>query len=655
MMTNFRKIKSNINSIFYIPLLFKLISLLVFLVMLIFSVNTTWALTAEEANQAGKSFADGLNETISNSAKNPDTANIPQYQGQDVPATEYYKSGASIKDEALLNSLTDPNAQFITGSRNNRPKFNIDKNDPLFQREDEIIDLSNSLANTYSGCVTLPVGADVTKYDKEQCYIQGARGTEEYICNTNLDVTCSNSDAGQPFPYSMDDFVIDGDDDSPYSQLGDKFTFGSYSNNHTGNCKRYSRTIYFYVPNKYAIEQFHFSDIRYDDWLDIWVNFHLIFRGIGPLQGRHLFGTYNCEQGKIWTAESFDAKFMLHHGWNRIEVSNLVHGGGNYQFTIYLRRHIACDEQRTVTTECPEGRSHLVGDRISSKCTSFGWRHIGNVPVYKNCWSWERTYSIPSDPIFTRDEECDAIEAAGCGQVSTSCVVNGDGFCASERLTYECPRIEPAGNVDLCGDVLSCQNGDCAAEYQTSKDATEDFQQAASSLAVADELAKEFDHDTLTVFTGAAKECAKTKFGFSNCCSDSGWGVDLSLASCSQEEKELGVKREQDASHYVGSYCSGKNIFGCYETSYTYCTYASKLARIIVEQGNVLMSRNYGSPKNPDCPGFTVDELNTLDFNAMDLSEYYSDVMDIANSGNIGDPNQLLQDIGDKLQQLGGQ
>jgi conjugal transfer mating pair stabilization protein TraN len=646
----------NVTSVFYNTLWIQIITFIIVITITTFSSGIVFAANQAAANEDGKSFADALNAGIADSAKNPVLTDIPQYQGEDVPEKQYYNSGVGIEDEALLHSITDSTSTYISGARNTRPQFNInEETDPLFKREEEIVNLSRTLSDTYSGCIALPVGnEDITVIDQKECLVQGRKDIVNYNCQKILNVTCSNPNVGEPYPYSIGNFTITGDN-SPYSQSGDTFTFGSWNNNHSGNCSWYYRTIQFYVEDASLITEFSFDQIRYDDWLDISINGWLSFRGIGAQQGTHLSGTFSCEHGRIFSGSNFNALHRIRTGWNTIYAANLVHGGGNYHFRFTLKRIRGCDEVSETTYECPDGENHIVGDLESNTCVSSGWREISGVNVYRSCWQWSQNFTRLTDPIYTRDPECDIIEQQGCGQVSSTCIVDAIGYCGTEQLTFDCPHLEAATHVDLCGDVLSCSGGDCASEYQTSKDATQDFQQAAASLAVAGELAEEFDYENLSVFEGDGKKCEKKTAGFSDCCKDSGWGTDIGLSTCDTEEEELGIKREQGAAHYVGDYCSkDSDLLGCLAKKYTYCTYPSKLSRIIVEQGNSQMGRGYGSAEDPSCPGFTLDELEALDFNSMDFSEFYSDVMQKANAGTVGDPDQLVQDLADKINQLGG-
>lgn len=81
------------------------------------------------------------------------------------------------------------------------------------------------------------------------------------------------------------------------------------------------------------------------------------------------------------------------------------------------------------------------------------------------------------------------------------------------------------------------------------------------------------------------------------------------------------LKKGQKLCHYVGTYCS-KKVVTCVERKESYCCYNSPLARILQEQGRPQLGKGWGSAQHPQCEGFTQDELERLDFDAMDLSEF---------------------------------
>jgi conjugal transfer mating pair stabilization protein TraN len=100
------------------------------------------------------------------------------------------------------------------------------------------------------------------------------------------------------------------------------------------------------------------------------------------------------------------------------------------------------------------------------------------------------------------------------------------------------------------------------------------------------------------------------------------------ILDCEQNEQVLGMKRGERLCHGIGSYCSSRiPIIGtCIETKESYCCFNSRLARILNEQGRAQLGRGWGSPQSPDCSGFSIAQLQSLDFSRMDLSEFYAEI-----------------------------
>jgi conjugal transfer mating pair stabilization protein TraN len=105
------------------------------------------------------------------------------------------------------------------------------------------------------------------------------------------------------------------------------------------------------------------------------------------------------------------------------------------------------------------------------------------------------------------------------------------------------------------------------------------------------------------------------------------------IMSCSDDEKVTAMKRDARLCVEFGDYCSSCiSVFGkcvaCLERTKSYCCFNSHLARIINEQGRAQVGKGWGSDtaRNPDCSGFSVAELQSLDFSRMDLSEFYAEI-----------------------------
>lgn len=121
--------------------------------------------------------------------------------------------------------------------------------------------------------------------------------------------------------------------------------------------------------------------------------------------------------------------------------------------------------------------------------------------------------------------------------------------------------------------------------------------------------------------------------------------IVMSMMSCNEEEGKLAMKEGAGLCHSVGTYCSSCiRIFGscvsCIEHTTGKCCFNSKLARIINEQGRAQVGKGWGSGENPDCSGFTIAQIQSLDFSAMDLSEFYASIVPtLPNVGSLQGSN----------------
>ena len=105
------------------------------------------------------------------------------------------------------------------------------------------------------------------------------------------------------------------------------------------------------------------------------------------------------------------------------------------------------------------------------------------------------------------------------------------------------------------------------------------------------------------------------------------------IFSCSDEEKTTAMKRDARLCVEFGDYCSSCiTVFGrcvaCLARTKSFCCFNSHLARIINEQGRAQVGKTWGSDtaRNPDCSGFSVAELQSLDFSHIDFSEFYAEI-----------------------------
>jgi conjugal transfer mating pair stabilization protein TraN len=102
--------------------------------------------------------------------------------------------------------------------------------------------------------------------------------------------------------------------------------------------------------------------------------------------------------------------------------------------------------------------------------------------------------------------------------------------------------------------------------------------------------------------------------------------VVMSFMSCNADEAKLALKNGASLCHYVGNYCSRRVLGACIEHRESNCCFNSVLARIVNEQGRSQIGKGWGGAKTPDCSGFTIAQLQSLDFARMDFSEFYASI-----------------------------
>ncbi|MDL3507639.1 type-F conjugative transfer system mating-pair stabilization protein TraN [Salmonella enterica] len=268
------------------------------------------------------------------------------------------------------------------------------------------------------------------------------------------------------------------------------------------------------------------------------------------------------------------------------------------------------------------------------------------------CWAYRDKYVTQSADNGT----CQAyVDNPACTLATRQCAFySGEGTCLHEYATYSC-ESKTSGKVMICGGDVFCLDGECD-KAQSGK--SNDFGEAVSQLAALAAAGKDvaaLNGIDVRAFTGQAKFCKKAAAGYSNCCKDSGWGQDIGLAKCSSDEKALAKAKTNKLTVSVGEFCSKKVLGICLEKKRSYCQFDSKLAQIVQQQGrNGQLHISFGSSKHPDCRGITVDELQQIKFDQLDLTNFYEDLMNnqkIPDSGALTE--KVKEQIADQLRQAG--
>lgn len=288
---------------------------------------------------------------------------------------------------------------------------------------------------------------------------------------------------------------------------------------------------------------------------------------------------------------------------------------------------------------CPADTGNAV--EIKAQCTQPAEtrtfeREGQTFKVYQDCWEHSYHY-IASE---SSDNECRKYEDnANCTLSERECILQENGACARHRVKYQCQTTTKTDGY-ICGDKFFCSDGSCA---DLEGSVNTDFGHAVSQLATLAQAGKDIgmDAEHLKAFSGKPMFCRKSGLGYSDCCKDSGWGHKAGLAKCNSEEKALGQAKEKKLVVYVGTFCSRKVAKICVQRKAGYCVFDNKLARIIQYQGRSgQLGIGFGGSKNPDCRGITVDELQRIDFNAMDYSDFYEELNERT---NLPDREQLME------------
>jgi type-F conjugative transfer system mating-pair stabilization protein TraN len=278
----------------------------------------------------------------------------------------------------------------------------------------------------------------------------------------------------------------------------------------------------------------------------------------------------------------------------------------------------------------------------SKACTQGRQTHtIEGIPITRDCWQETYTYSCS----YPAKNDCGPLRARGCAQISSACQQKVGNTCVVYSQTYQCRGNATPGLTDSItgGNTPFCLDGNCRDQgYEVNNE----MMATLAQLSLLKEMQGQFKNGT--IFKGEDNRCAKCIVSFKDCCgSGKGWGKSIGLTDCSPEERLLKEKRNAGLCHYVGTYCAEKiPIIGCIKKKSTYCCFGSKLLKAFHEQGRPQIGLGWGEAKEPLCRGFTVEEIQKIDFSKLDLREIYEDLMKNFNPSKM---NDISKHVGERI------
>jgi len=297
--------------------------------------------------------------------------------------------------------------------------------------------------------------------------------------------------------------------------------------------------------------------------------------------------------------------------------------------------------------------------RVARDCIEPGGeRVVDGGRVYKDCWRYKDAYKCSG---YGQNNCGEYKDSAFCMPTNSECSVNVGSWCVAQKHVYKCeeeekyvrrekrvryPTFTKSNDMERqgikCNDAIRCVDGKC---FDSSYEANDEMGNAVSMMSTLKEMQGDYQQ-YMSVFKGEAKECRRKSFGLNDCCRpDSGSFVrDIGLSSCDGDEKALMEKIKNNQCYFVGNYTT-KMVFDLLRKHkvYVYCCFASRLAKEINEQGRRLISKSWGTPQNPDCSGFSLEELEGTDFSKIDFSFMGEEVNKSALWSKMGEMSKALE------------
>lgn len=244
-------------------------------------------------------------------------------------------------------------------------------------------------------------------------------------------------------------------------------------------------------------------------------------------------------------------------------------------------------------------------------------RIIEGIPITRDCWQEKLTYACS----YPSKDDCGPLRARGCAQINSACKQTVGNSCVVYTQTYQCKGHTQTSYSITGGKTPFCLDGHCRDQ---SWEANTEMMSSLAQLS----LLKDMQGKMNSIFKGDQHQCSKYILNFKDCCgSGKGWGKSVGLGGCGSNEKLLQKKRQARLCHYVGTYCAKKVLGKCVKKKSSYCCFGSKLLKAFQEQGRAQIKLGWGEPKHPMCRGFTIEEIQRIDFSKLDLSEAFEDLM----------------------------
>lgn len=552
------------------------------------------------------------------------------------PSQYYGMSRAQLEDEARVKASSDDNAKYVLGAHDVRPQFDIKPEDPLFKFEQENQTNMVGLTNSYSGCKNIKYGSEGVDQTKT-CKKTGYR--------SNVDNTCRRTYAGTCNWVTTHKFNVYVNN----NQIGTtkKADGNVYTMNTNGSMNTAASSIaYVHHDMPDTATGTMTWDLKKSSLTGETTLFVQYTRWVADVDNKKKYypqlkinGGTPTWKGSYWGIAKKTYRYVatfsglsgwLREGQNTIELNTF---GGKIEIKkmANMKESMECEQQYSSTLMCSEGG--IAGSAfVSSTCVDNKDRVIDGVTFTKSCWVQDEVYRRPGPPAYKEEALCDQLRAQGCGVKSENCTKwHSDGWCEAATLNMSC-GAGPTQTMEVCGESLVCADGKCYDPYKEAEpNNTQDFMKAASYLAAMEDMKKQFDPDNVTVWKGEYMTCKvkDSAVGGDRCCTGGKGFLSTAGGGCDANEEAIAKAKQDERVSFIRSrkVCEQRIAGSCVlEVTYMdFCTWPSKLARIVQDQGRPQMGQIVDKP----CDGFKLqnpNEFQLINWDLIDLSDYFSNV-----------------------------
>lgn len=283
----------------------------------------------------------------------------------------------------------------------------------------------------------------------------------------------------------------------------------------------------------------------------------------------------------------------------------------------------ACQEEDLVCSMPGEERE-IAQTKISRDCWQYKYKLNCNTESKNDC------ENIPADDCLFLSEECkDEIKIGE----EKFCINHKQNFICGESDDLEEEKLDIVQAKSMNARELTCNmmclDGNCSAIRKAALEDNKELSDAAGILNGILEAKKDLSGDKLiSVFKGSSEHCDKVITGALKCCDLEGWINGRLGFGCNANERNLAKKRKKKKCVEVGPYCAKKiKPFGCVKKRIVYCCYDSIVGRIINQETKRQLGLNNGDPRNPNCGGITLEDLNKVDLSQANFKDFYDEVL----------------------------